>query len=88
MLSDYIVICVLFIIAGVSYEGDKMCYKDWRGIHYREFVISYAVPVEIVGLSGVLVFVLFVETIARIAWIVMCLLCLGILAYEIAKVRK
>ena len=88
MITDYIVICILFIIAGVSYKGDKMCYKEWRGIRYKEFVISYAVPVEIVGISGVLVFVLFVETIARMAWIAMCLLCLGILAYEVAKVRK
>jgi uncharacterized membrane protein YjfL (UPF0719 family) len=88
VITDYIVMIVLFIIAGVGYEGDVRCYRHWKGIHYKNLVISFAVPVEIVGISGVLVYVLLVDSIAKIAWIAVCVLCLGILAYEIWKVRR
>jgi hypothetical protein len=88
VITDYIIILVFLIMACVCYKGDMLCYKEWRGIHYKHLVISYAVPIEIVGLSSVLVFAILVETIAKLVWIFTCILCLSILAIEVWRVRK
>ncbi len=88
MISDYIVIYTFLIIGGLSYVWDRRCYREWKGIRYKNLVISYAVPIEAVGLSAVLVYVLFVESIARTVWIITCVLSLSILAYEVWKVRR
>jgi hypothetical protein len=88
LITDYIVICVLFLIAGLSYEGDKMCLKEFKGFRYKDVVVSYGFLVEAVGISSVLVYVLLVETIAQVIWIFTCVLCLGILVVEAWKVRK
>jgi uncharacterized membrane protein len=87
VITDFIVIGFLVLIAGLSHLGDKMCYR-WRGIHYRDLVISYAIPIEGVGVSGVLVFVLSVETGLQMLWIVTCVLALSFLALEIRRGGK
>jgi len=77
----------LLLIAGLGYKGDKMCY-DFRGLHYKDLVISYGALAEAAGLSSVLIYVLVVQSIGQIIWIVICVFSLSILIIELCRVRR